>query len=80
MQSTDRFCQEMSIALNVSSTCIRTYTDHAGLNIPVKSRMASLFSQPIVIGNAGPILALESMGAKQSFCCHSVNIGLMYKQ
>ena len=34
----------------------------------------------IAIGNAGPILALESMGAKQTFHCHSVNIGLMYKQ
>ena len=89
MQSTDRFCQEMSIALNVSSTCIsrgnvtecfRTYTDHVGLEIPVNSRITSLFSWQIAIGNAGPILALESMGAKQTFRCHSVNIGIMYKQ
>ena len=89
MQSTDKFCQEMSIALNVSSTCIsswnvtecfRTYTDHAGLEIPVNLRIVTLFSQQIAIGNAGPILALESVVAKQTFCCHSVNIGLMYKQ
>ena len=89
MQSTDRFCQEMSIALNVSSTCIsrwnvtewfRTYTDHAGLEIPVNSRIALLFSRQIAIGNAGPILALESMGAKQTFLCHSVNIGLINVQ
>ena len=58
----------------------KTYTDHAGLNIPVNSRIASLFSRQIAIGNAGPILALESIGAKQTFRCHSVNIGLMYKQ
>ena len=50
------------------------------LEIPVNSRIALLFSPQIAIGNAGPILALESMGAKQTFRCHSVNIGLMYKQ
>ena len=44
------------------------------------SKFPSLFSQQITIGNAGPILALESVGAKQTFRCHSVNIGLMYKQ
>ena len=79
----------MSIALNVSSTgisrwnvteCFRTYTDHVDLEIPFNSRIALLFSRQIAIGNAGPILALESIGAKQTFRCHSVNIGLMYKQ
>ena len=49
------------------------------LEIPVNSRIALLFSRQIAIGNAGPILALESMGAKQTFRCHSVNIGLMKK-
>ena len=58
----------------------RTYTDHAGLEIPVNSRITSLFSRQIAIGNAGPFLASECMGAKQTFRCHSVNIGLMYKQ
>ena len=41
------------------------YTDYAGPEISVNSRIASLFSQQIAIGNAGPVLALESMGAKQ---------------
>ena len=74
MQSTDRFCHEMSIALNVSSISrlnvtewFRTYTDHVGLEIPVNSGITSLFSWQIAIGNAGPILALESMRAKQTF-------------
>ena len=46
----------------------------------LSTHASSLFSRQIAIGNAGPILALESMGAKQTFRCHSVNIGLMYKQ
>ena len=29
---------------------------------------------------AGPVLALESMGAKRYFRCHSLNIALKYKQ
>ena len=56
------------------------YTDHAGLEISVISRIASLFSRQIANVNAGPILALESMGAKRTFRCHVLNIGLMYKQ
>ena len=56
------------------------YTDHAGLEIPVNSRIASPFSRQIVNGNAGPTSALETMGAKRSFCCHLLNIGPSYKQ
>ena len=54
------------------------YTDYAGLEISVNSRIASLFSRQIAIGKAGPVLALESMGAKRSFHYCSLNIGLMY--
>ena len=56
------------------------YTDYAGLEISVTSRIASLFSRQIANVNSGPVLALESMAAKQYFRCHSLNIGLMYKQ
>ena len=56
------------------------YTDHAGLEIPVNSRIASPFSWQIANGNAGPTSALESMGAKRSFRCHLLNIGPGYKQ
>ena len=44
------------------------------------SSMSSLFSLQIANVNAGPVLALESMGAKQYFRCHSLNIALKYKQ
>ena len=54
------------------------YTEYAGLKISVNSRIAWPFSRQIAIGNAGPTSALESMGAKQSFRCCSLNIGLMY--
>ena len=54
------------------------HADYAGLEISVNSRIASPFSRQIAIGNAGPILALESMAAKRSFRCCSLNIGLMY--
>ena len=33
------------------------YTDHAGLEIFVNSRIASPFSRQIAIGNAGPSIA-----------------------
>ena len=49
------------------------YTDHAGPEIPVHLSIASPFSRQIAIGNAGPILALESMGPKRSFRCHFFN-------
>ena len=55
------------------------YTDHAGLEISVNSRIASRISRQIAIGNAGPATALESMGGKRFFRCHFLNIGLMYK-
>ena len=56
------------------------YTDYVGLEIIVISRIASLFSRQIAIGNAGPATALESMGAKRYVRCHFKNIALMYKQ
>ena len=56
------------------------YTDHAGLEIPVDFSITSPFSRQIVIGNAGPILALKSMGAKPTFHCQFLNIGPSYKQ
>ena len=43
---------------------IQGNTDYAGLEISVISHIASLFSRQIANVNAGPILALESMGAK----------------
>ena len=36
----------------------KTYTDHAGLEISVNSRIASQFSRQIANGNAGPTTAL----------------------
>ena len=56
------------------------YTEYAGLEISVISRIAPPFWRQIAIGNAGPSLALESMGAKRYFRCHSLNIALIYKQ
>ena len=35
-----------------------SYTDHAGLKIPVNSRIGSPFSRQIANVNAGPVLAL----------------------
>ena len=58
----------------------RSYTDYAGLEIPVDLCIASPFSRQIAIGNAGPISALESMGPNQTFRCHFLNIGPSYKQ
>ena len=58
----------------------KPYTDHAGLEISVNSRIAWPFLQQIAIGNAGPISALESMGSKPTFRCHFLNIGPSYKQ
>ena len=55
-------------------------TEYAGLEISINSRIAWPFSRQIAIGNAGPILALESMGANPTFRCHILNIGLSYKQ
>ena len=67
------------IPLIVVYPCL-PYTEYAGLEIPVNSRIASLFSRQIAIGNGGPVLALESMGPKQYFRCHSFNITLKYKE
>ena len=67
------------IVLDISRIRFR-HTDHAGLEIPVNSRIASPFSRQIANGNAGPSSALESMGAKRSFRCHLLNIGPSYKQ
>ena len=54
--------------------------DNAGLEMSVHLRITSPFSRQIAIGNAGPILALESMGAKPTFRCHFLNIGPSYMQ
>ena len=59
---------------------INIYTEYAGLDIDVNSRIVSPFSWQIAIGNAGPSLVLESMGAKPTFRCHFLNIGPSYKQ
>ena len=56
------------------------YMDHAGPEISVNLCIASLFSRQIAIGNAGPTSALESVGAKPTFCCHILNIGAIYQQ
>ena len=56
------------------------YTDHAGPEISVHLSIASPFSRQIAIGNAGPILTLDSMGPKPTFRCHFLNIALIYKQ
>ena len=56
------------------------YTDHAGLKISIHLRIAWPFSPQIAVGNAGPILALESMGAKPTFRRSFLNIGPSYKQ
>ena len=45
------------------------FTDHAGLEIPVDLCIVSPFSWQIAIGNAGPILALDSMGPNPTFRC-----------
>ena len=58
----------------------RGYTDHAGPEISVNSRIASAFSRKIANGNAGPTTALDSMGPKATFHCHFLNIGASYKQ
>ena len=54
---------------------IINYTDYADLEISVNS----VNFQQIAIGNAGSVLALESMGAKRYFRCHFLNIGPSYK-
>ena len=58
---------------------VESYTDYAGLGIPVNSRIASPFSLQIAIGNAGPTTALDYMGPKPTFRCHFLNIGRSYK-
>ena len=57
----------------------KQYTEYAGPEISVNSRIASLFSRQIANVTAGPVLALQPMGAKQYFHCNSFNIGLMHK-
>ena len=55
------------------------YTDHAGPEISLHLSIAWPFSRQIAIGNGGPTSALKSMGAKQYFRCHFLNIGPSYK-
>ena len=70
----------LSINLLISVFREGCNTDHAGLEILVDLCIALPFSRQIAIGNAGPTSALESMGAKQTFGCHFVNIGPSYEQ
>ena len=58
----------------------KDYTAYAGPEFPVDLSIASPFSQQIANVNAGPILALESMGAKRNFRCNFLKIALIYKQ
>ena len=67
-------------ALKEIADKVSGYTEYAGLNIALSLCIASPFSRRIVIGNAGPILTLESMGGKPTFRCHFLNIGPSYKQ
>ena len=73
-----QFCQICDRTCTLVS--IFHYTEYAGLNIAVILYIASQFSHQIAIVNAGPSLALESMGAKRSFRCHLFNIAPIYKQ
>ena len=54
--------------------------DYAGPKIAAYLYIASPYLRQIANGNAGLALALESMEPKRSFRCHSLNIGLIYKQ
>ena len=75
--------------VSVGSACLTesnliTFPHHIG-NIrvgvsPVDLRIASPFSLDIVNANASPTSALESIEAKPTFHCHSLNIGVMYTQ
>ena len=56
------------------------YTEYAGREISVNLCIASAFSRQMANRNAGPVSALESMGAKPTFRCHFLNIGASYKQ
>ena len=72
---------ETSLCLEtIEHTNTADYTEYAGLEFPVNLCIAWPFSWQIVNVNAGPTTALDSMGAKHTFRCHSFNIALMYKQ
>ena len=74
------YCSDDGSNLQMYMNNIYSYTDHAGLEIPVNSRIASPFSRQIANDNAGPTSALDSMGPKPTFRCHFLNIGPSYKQ
>ena len=52
------------------------YTDHAGPEFAVFLCIALAYSRQKANVNAGPASALDSMGAKRSFGCNILNIGL----
>ena len=54
--------------------------EYGGLGFAVNLSIASVFSLQIANVTVGPTSALESMGAKPFFHCHSFNIALNYKQ
>ena len=69
----------------MSLTCVRltqtqSQSEYYKPDFPIDLSIASPFStsRQIAIGNAGPTSALESMGPKPTFGCHSLNIGLKY--
>ena len=43
------------------------YTEYVGLEIPVNMCIVSPFSRQMANRKAGPVSALESMGAEQTF-------------
>ena len=60
-----------------STNILHLYTDSAGLEIPIDLCIASPFSRQKANGNGGPASALDSMGGKLCFCCHSVNVKIV---
>ena len=68
------------VRIQLSGRSESGYKDHAGLEIPVDSSIASPFSRQIAIGNAGPTSALDSMGSKLTFRCHFLNIATNSKR
>ena len=50
----DNFVIQIIYSTDIDVVFARTYTDHAGLEIPVDLCIASPFSRQIAICNAGP--------------------------
>ena len=65
----------LSVRLFSKITGDHTVYRTTGLEISVNSRIASPFSGQIANSNAGPTTTLQSIGAKQTFHGHFLNIG-----